>query len=234
MRTLQQSAALLVGVGLATAGLLTFFIRRGIISPLRQLGQAVTRLGAGDLTVELGPSGGDEIGHLMSSFSTMAHQLHHSFAKLETHNTQLEYEISERKQIEAARAQMQSAVAQAEATILAMATPIIPIDDQTLVIPLIGTLDTQRARQLMATVVRGIATSRAKTAILDITGILVVDAQVAKVLLDVAQSARLLGTRIILTGMRPEVAQSMIGLGVELGDLATYATLQQAIAVTRR
>lgn len=234
MRTLQQSAGTLVLVGLATAGLLIFFIRGGIVRPLQRLGQAVEKLGTGDLEVDLGPRGRDEIGRLTSSFSTMAQQLRQSFASLEVRNQMLEHEIVERQRVEEARAQMQSAVAQAHATILEMATPLIPINDQTLVMPLIGAMDLQRAHQTMATLVEGIEASHATVAILDITGVPVVDTQVAKTLLDVAQAARLLGARMILTGIRPEVAQSIVGLGVNLDNIATYATLQHAIAATQR
>lgn len=234
MRTLQQSVGAMVLVGLATAGLLIFFIRGGIVRPLQRLGQAVEKLGAGELEVDIGPRGRDEIGRLTSSFSTMAQQLRQSFASLEVRNQMLEREIAERKRVEESRAQMQSAVAQAHAMILEMATPIIPINDQTLVMPLIGAMDSQRAHQTMATLVQGIEVSHARVAILDITGVPVVDTHVAKVLLDVAQAARLLGTRLILTGIRPEVAQSIVGLGVNLDSIETYATLQQAIAATQR
>jgi rsbT co-antagonist protein RsbR len=233
-RTLQQSAAILVVIGLITAGMLILFIRRGIVRPLRRLDQAAERLGEGDLGVDLGPGGRDEIGRLTSSFSAMALQLRQSFASLEVRNQMLEHEIDERKRIEESRAQMQSAVAQAHATILEMSTPIIPIDEQVLVMPLVGAMDSQRARQTMETLVRGIEAGRARTAILDVTGVSVIDTQIAKMLLNVAQAARLLGTRMIITGIRPEVAQSIVGLGINLDGIATYATLQQAIAATRR
>ncbi|MBX0329459.1 HAMP domain-containing protein [Oscillochloris sp. ZM17-4] len=232
-RTLQQSVAILAIIGLATAGMLVFLIRRGIVSPLQRLDQVTEKLGAGNLDVDLGPGGRDEIGRLTSSFSTMALQLRDSFASLEVRNQMLEHEVEERKRVEEARAQMQSAVAQAEATILEMSTPIIPIDNHVLVMPLVGTIDSQRARQTMATLMRGIEVDRARTAIIDITGVPVIDTQVAKALLDIAQAVRLLGARAILTGIRPEVAQSIVGLGIDLDGITTYATLQDAISATR-
>jgi len=76
---------------------------------------------------------------------------------------------------------------------------------------------------------RGIEAYRAKVVILDITGVPVVDTQVANALIRTAQSIRLLGARVLLTGIRPEVAQALVGLGIDLSDIVTYSTLQNGI-----
>ena len=78
--------------------------------------------------------------------------------------------------------------------------------------------------------------AHAKTAIIDITGVPVVDTQVASALLRAAQAVRLLGAQVMLTGIRPEVAQTLVGLGVNLGDIITRSTLQSGIAyaITQR
>lgn len=234
VRTLHQSAAVLGAVALVAAGLLTYSIRGGIIGPLRRLSRAVERLGAGELELELAPEGGDEIGRLTESFSAMAGQLRQSFAGLEARNRMLEREIAERKRVEEARAQLEIEVTQAQATILELSTPIIPIDSQTLVMPLVGVLDAERARQALRALAGEIEARQARVVILDITGVPMVDAQIARALLDGAAAAHLLGARAILTGIGPEAAQSIVGLGVELDALGTYGTLQQAIVAVRR
>jgi rsbT co-antagonist protein RsbR len=111
-----------------------------------------------------------------------------------------------------------------------LSTPVIPFSDDVLVMPLIGTIDTRRAQQVLETLLSSIAASRARVAILDITGVPVVDTQVANALLRAAQAVSLLGAQVLLTGIRPEVAQTIVGLGVNLQTIVTRSTLQAGIA----
>jgi rsbT co-antagonist protein RsbR len=83
---------------------------------------------------------------------------------------------------------------------------------------------------MIEALLKGLAETRAPIAIIDITGVSVVDTHVANTLIQMAQSARLLGTRVVLTGIRSGVARSLVGLGVELGELTTRKTLQGGIA----
>ena len=110
-----------------------------------------------------------------------------------------------------------------------LSTPLIPITDAVLVMPLVGALDTQRAQRVIETLLEGVATQRAQVVILDITGVPIVDTQVAAALLQAAQAVRLLGASIILTGIRPEVAQTLVGLGIDFSGIVTRSTLQAAI-----
>jgi rsbT co-antagonist protein RsbR len=110
-----------------------------------------------------------------------------------------------------------------------LSTPVIPFSDDVLVMPLIGTIDTRRAQQALETLLSSIAASRARVAILDITGVPVVDTQVANALLRAAQAVSLLGAQVVLTGIRPEVAQTIVGLGVNLQTIVTRSTLQAGI-----
>jgi Amt family ammonium transporter len=144
-------------------------------------------------------------------------------------------DISERRRIEEARARIQEQLIEAQAATLAeLSTPLIPITDQTLVMPLIGAVDSQRAQHVFDTLLRGVERSRARTVILDITGVPIIDAQVAGVLLQIAQGTRLLGAQMLLTGIRPDVAETLIGLGVDLQGIVTYGTLQDGVAATLR
>ena len=116
-----------------------------------------------------------------------------------------------------------------EAALEELSTPLIPISDQMMVMPLIGTLDTRRAQMVLETLLGGIAESRARVAILDITGVAMVDTQVAEALIRAAKAVRLLGAQIVLSGIRPEVAQTLVTLGADLSDIVTCGTLQSGI-----
>jgi len=108
--------------------------------------------------------------------------------------------------------------------------PIIPLLPGVLLIPLIGVIDSDRARQILESVLQGVSDHQAQTVLLDITGVPMVDTQVANTLIQVARTASLLGSRVILVGIRPEIAQSIVGLGIGLESLVTQPTLAAAIA----
>ncbi len=114
-------------------------------------------------------------------------------------------------------------------TVRALGAPLIPLLPGVLLIPLIGAIDTGRARQIMETVLAGISHHRATTVLLDVTGVPVVDAPVANALIQLAQAAALLGASVTLVGVRPEIAQSIVGLGVSLAHLTTQASLAAAM-----
>jgi rsbT co-antagonist protein RsbR len=97
--------------------------------------------------------------------------------------------------------------------------------------PLIGAIDSRRAQQVMDSLLYGVANTRAETAIIDITGVSVVDTQVANALVRAAVSVQLLGARVMITGIRPEVAQTLVGLGVDLRGISAHSTLSSAIAI---
>ncbi len=102
--------------------------------------------------------------------------------------------------------------------------------EHVMVMPLIGTMDSRRAQQVIDALLKGISESRAHVAIIDITGVPIVDTQVANGLIRAAQAVKLLGAQVVLTGIRPEVAQTLVGLGADLSGLITRGTLQDGIA----
>jgi PAS domain S-box-containing protein len=145
------------------------------------------------------------------------------------------HDLTERKRVAEEQARLQERIIKAQAATLAeLSTPLIPISDDVVVMPLIGAIDSARARQVLETLLHGIERSHARIAILDITGVPLVDTQVAKSMIDAAQAVRLLGARIVLTGIRPEVAQTLVGLGVNLGEIVTHSTLQSGVAYATR
>ncbi len=115
----------------------------------------------------------------------------------------------------------------------ALSLPLIPISADVLVAPLVGNLDTGRADQLTNRVLEEIVSRRARTVIIDVTGVAVVDTNLAQVLVRAAEATRLLGAQIVLAGIRPEVAQTLVSLGVDLSGLRTVATLQEGLIAVR-
>ncbi len=140
-------------------------------------------------------------------------------------------DITERKRAEEERHRLQEALIQAQAeTLQELSTPLIPISDTIVVMPLIGRIDTQRANQILETLLTGIQAQQAELAIIDITGVSLIDTKVAHTLLQAARAVQLLGARVVLTGLRPEVAQTLVSLGVDLSTVVTLGTLQSGIA----
>jgi anti-anti-sigma regulatory factor len=110
-----------------------------------------------------------------------------------------------------------------EAIIQELSTPLIPLNDAVLVMPLIGAVDSRRALQILERLLEGVATYQAHTIIMDVTGMAILDTQVADTLLRAARAVALLGARLVLTGIRPEVAQLLVGLGADLQGIETRA-----------
>jgi anti-anti-sigma factor len=115
-----------------------------------------------------------------------------------------------------------------------LSTPIMPINDSILVLPLIGTLDTARGRQITEAMLAAITRYRASYLIIDITGISMVDTTVAHHLIQGAQAVQLLGARVMLVGISPEVAQTLVGLGIDFAGIPTYRTLQVGIEYAQK
>lgn len=140
-------------------------------------------------------------------------------------------DVTERKRSELERQRLQDEVIAVQAASLAeLSTPLIPISAKIVAMPLIGSIDGARAQRIIDTLLTGISETRASTAILDITGVAVVDTQVADSLLRAARAVRLLGAEVILTGIRPDVAQTLVNLGANLDGIVTRATLQSGIS----
>ena len=166
----------------------------------------------------------------------------HAAAQFERTNAELEVRVAERtRELErsllaqqAQAAELGASLAQQQALnelINTLSLPLIPVRSDVLVAPLVGNLDTLRAQQLIGQVLRQIEQRRARAVILDITGVAVVDMRLAQVLLNTADAARLLGAQTILVGIRPEVSQTLVSLGGDLGRLRTGATLQDGLAL---
>jgi rsbT co-antagonist protein RsbR len=114
---------------------------------------------------------------------------------------------------------------------LELSTPVVKLWDGVLALPMIGTLDSARTQVVMENLLQRIVETGADVAIIDITGVPTVDTLVAQHLLKTVTAARLMGAECIISGIRPQIAQTIVHLGVELGDVITKATLADAFAV---
>ena len=113
---------------------------------------------------------------------------------------------------------------------LELSTPVVRLWDGIIAVPLVGTLDSARTQLVMEKLLETLVATGADHAVLDITGVPTVDTEVAQHLLKTVNAARLLGAECIICGIRPQVAQTIVSLGIEFGDIATKATLADALA----
>ena len=122
-------------------------------------------------------------------------------------------------------------IARQQRELLELSTPVVALWDGILAVPLIGTLDSERTQVVMEALLQRIVDTGASIAIIDITGVPTVDTLVAQHLLKTVGAARLMGAECIVSGIRPQIAQTIVHLGVDLGGIATKATLADALVL---
>lgn len=125
-------------------------------------------------------------------------------------------------------------ILQQASAIQELSTPVLRLRERLLLMPIIGVIDTHRARQLTEALLEAIHRDRARAAVLDITGVPAVDSKVAQHLIQTVSAARLMGTDTIVTGLSPEVAQSLVTLGLDLSRLRTVGDLEGGIELAER
>jgi rsbT co-antagonist protein RsbR len=119
-------------------------------------------------------------------------------------------------------------IARQQQDMLELSTPVVKLWDGVLALPMIGTLDSSRTQVVMETLLQRIVETGADVAILDITGVPTVDTLTAQHLIKTVTAARLMGAECIISGIRPQIAQTIVHLGVDLGDIITKASLAEA------
>lgn len=125
-------------------------------------------------------------------------------------------------------------IAEQAEQLLELSTPVVKLWDGIIAVPLVGTLDSARAQTVMEQLLESLTSNDADYAIIDITGVPAVDTQVAQHLLKTVMAARLMGAEAIISGIRPQIAQTIVALGIEFGDIATKASLADALALALR
>jgi rsbT co-antagonist protein RsbR len=119
-------------------------------------------------------------------------------------------------------------------TMMELSTPVVRLWDGIIAVPLVGTLDSARTQLVMEKLLNTLVAEEASHAVIDITGVPTVDTEVAQHLLKTVSAARLLGAECTISGIRPQVAQTIVSLGIEFGDIATKATLADALSLALR
>lgn len=136
--------------------------------------------------------------------------------------------------VEAYQQTRQEIIERQQQELLDLTTPVVRLWDSIVALPLIGTLDSERTQVVMESLLEAIVDNEAAIAIIDITGVPTVDTLVAQHLLKTVAAARLMGAECIISGIRPQIAQTIVHLGVDLGDVVTKATLAEALKVALR
>jgi GAF domain-containing protein/anti-anti-sigma regulatory factor len=168
---------------------------------------------------------------LYADVKAVSAELERSNEMLRAANERLERELKERERLQEAEARMQEEIIRSQESRLSeLSTPLIPITDRIMVMPLVGTIDEARSAQMLETALTGVSANRAEVVIIDITGVKVAPSDVAGTMMRLAAALRLLGAQVVITGIRPVVAQSLIALGIDLGSIETLGNLKAGIA----
>jgi anti-anti-sigma factor len=191
-----------------------FWLRRRIRQVVL-LSQAAEAVAQGDLTRQVPVAGTDEISTLQAAFNTMVSELRDQQSAIHTRNAELQISLTQQQQL--------------LDTVSQLSTPLLPVGEGVVVLPVVGHVDSRRAQDIMDTLLHGVATQRARVAILDITGIASIDSHVVMLLVRAMRAIELLGAQAILAGISSTMAQLIVEQGTDLGSLATFRDLRTAI-----
>lgn len=190
---------------------------RHIVRPISQLAVASQAISAGDLSQQVPVSGSDEVGTLQREFNQMVANLRQQRDAIEQRNSDLQASVDTQKQL--------------LRTIAELSTPLLPVWEGVVVLPVVGHVDSRRGQEILQALVQGVATKRARVAILDVTGIALVDTQVITLLLQAMRAVELLGAQPMLAGISSTMAQVIVQQGIDLGSLSTHRDLRTATEV---
>jgi anti-anti-sigma regulatory factor/HAMP domain-containing protein len=200
---------------LLIAGILALSTR-ALGRPLQHLVQGVQHITAGNYTVEVATDRKDELGVLGRAVAQLASTLQAQLGALQQREVQLQGQNQELKSL--------------LETVRDLETPAIPLMDGVLVVPLVGHIDTRRAEHLQRGILDAVHTQQIRLMILDITGVTLIDTAVAQRIETLVRSIQLLGARVALTGIRAELAGTMVTQGIDFRDIYTPGRLQDGIA----
>lgn len=227
-RTATQSNPLfwpaIIGVlALLVSGGLFALLIRTIVHPLRELHTAALAVAAGVWDRRVPTSGTQEISALGQAFTIMTTTVRDQIATAE----------AARRAAETAQHQTAAQLATIEAqqaVIRELSVPLLPLTTSALVLPLVGALDSARFEHIQQHTLDAVKAARARHLLVDVTGVPLLDQHLSQELLRLVQATRLLGAEVILVGIRAEVAQTLVGLGVDLQGMTIHSTLQQGVA----
>jgi anti-anti-sigma regulatory factor/HAMP domain-containing protein len=240
LATVSMQNALYAIVGtFVTMGLLVlaglWFLQRQVVQPLHTVSEASLAVTAGDLGQRVEVTNQDELGTLQGTFNQMVASLCEQRALLEERNAELSHEREAlARAMEELRHASEERTTLLEGMVEQLSAPALPVLDGVLVMPLIGMLDAQRAARLQDTLLHAVEAQHARIVILDITGAQIADSQVASALMQTARAVGLLGARVVLTGIQPRMAETLVHLDVDMGTIVTRSTLQAGIGYALR
>lgn len=229
-----QSIGIMLTLGACIVALLVgLFVATRLAGPISALTRVAARIAGGDLDQRADVRQRNEIGVLAAGFNSMTAQLQQNVQGLELRVAERTADLQQAIDTqEATLKDLREAIGARqtlEKAIQELSSPVLPVLDGVLVMPLIGVIDSERAALLVTALLSAIESHHARLVLLDVTGVPIVDTQVARVLLQAADAARLLGAEPILVGIRPELAQTIVGLGLDLSSLKTQSDLQSGI-----
>ncbi|MCA0350819.1 MAG: STAS domain-containing protein [Chloroflexi bacterium] len=233
VQTLAISLLIVIGIALPIVAAIGWYVGRRLALPVQKLYASVTRFTDDPnayTPVHLNTR--DELASLGEAFNTMVVGLNASQTRLSKMNEELETLVVTRTgELNQALAEVQAQNVEQERlleTVRRLSMPTIPITKHILVMPLVGEFSANRAGDINATLLKSIEQQQAKVVIMDITGVPVVDQSVARALISASHAAQLLGARVILAGIRPDMAETLVNLHLDLSVIDTAATLAQA------
>lgn len=213
-RDLYGLMAALICFTLPSAGAI-WVLRRHIIGPVKTLAHSASVVTRGNLEQQIQITSQDEIGELQRAFNTMVHELREQRTAVETRSAELQHSLVAQQQL--------------LATVQQLSTPLLPLWEGLLVLPLVGYIDPARATAIQETLLQGISQRRARHVILDVTGLVALDDAALRFLQQAVQAGRLLGAQVALAGVTAAAAQAIVGQGLDLGGAPTYRDLHSAL-----
>ncbi|MBI9039273.1 MAG: STAS domain-containing protein [Bacteroidales bacterium] len=182
---------------------------------------------AGDLDARINSETEDDLSGIEAAIDLLIDDLTDELKQREKMQKEVEDKLSKIQE-------QQKTIVQQQEDLLELSSPVSKVWDNVLILPVIGTLDSQRTQIMMENLLEKIVETGCTISILDITGVPTVDTQVANHLLKTVTSARLLGAECIISGISPAIAQTIVHLGIDLSSIKTKATLQDAMIFAMR
>jgi len=222
----------IITIFLLAAGIVVSAILSGTITePIVTLQKGIVAMEMGDEDRRVETDADDEIGELSRAFERMLSEVRQSRAELEEYNLNLETQIEERtKRLTESEEYLKELVNKLRISQEGLSAPVVQIWDRILALPLIGAIDEQRIETIMGTLLSEVTRTQSDVVILDVTGVHEIDTYVTNQLIRIVAAAQLLGADCIVTGVRPESAQTIVELGIDMSDIVTRRTLQEGLA----
>lgn len=187
-----------------------------------QIEDVLASVAAGDMDARINSQIEDDFSGVEAAIDLLIDDLTDELANREAIQKNLEDKLQTIKK-------QNDTIAQQQEDLLELSSPVTKVWDNVLILPVIGTLDSRRTQIMMENLLQKIVDTGCTTAILDITGVPTVDTQIANHLLKTVSAARLLGAECIISGISPNIAQTIVHLGIDLSSIRTKATLQEAM-----